>query len=224
MALGVVLLPMTMPEPTEDRENAAGDARGGWSLTRGEELSIRARLIARDERALVELIDLATPWLLGVARSMLSDPEEAEDVVLDVFRIAWEKVGTLPQGDDQRLFPWLLRITRNRAIDRLRGRRRQRLKLAHAEALGATGDPVVSPVEPDESAQPGWHVHRLVHHALAALSSEQAAAIRLAYFEGLTQSEIAVELGIPLGTVKTRLRLAFDKLRVALKPIKDWIV
>ncbi|MEO8449982.1 MAG: sigma-70 family RNA polymerase sigma factor, partial [Gemmatimonadota bacterium] len=72
--------------------------------------------------------------------------------------------------------------------------------------------------------EPGWHVHRSVHGALATLNPEQAAAIRLAYFEGLTQSEIAVELGIPLGTVKTRLRLAFDKLRVALKPIKDWIV
>ncbi|MEO8453223.1 MAG: RNA polymerase sigma factor, partial [Gemmatimonadota bacterium] len=155
--------------PVAETPEPAGGVRPGWSLTGGAELSIRARLIARDERALVELIDLATPWLLGVARSMLSDPEEAEDVVLDVFRIAWEKVGTLPEGDDQRLFPWLLRITRNRAIDRLRGHRRQRRKLARVEALGSS-DPVAPPVEPDESAEPGWHVHRSVHGALATLN------------------------------------------------------
>jgi RNA polymerase sigma-70 factor (ECF subfamily) len=66
-------------------------------------------------------------------------------------------------------------------------------------------------------------VHESVHAALAALPPEQHEAVRLAYFAGLTHSEVARELGIPLGTVKTRLRLAFDKLRVALAPIKDWV-
>ena len=63
-----------------------------------------------------------------------------------------------------------------------------------------------------------------MHAALQALPPEQLIAVQLAYFQGLTHSELAERLGIPIGTVKTRLRLAFDKLRPALAPIKDWIV
>ena len=75
----------------------------------------------------------------------------------------------------------------------------------------------------DEAAQPGWHVHRSVHAALDGLPAEQREVVRLAYFQGFTHSEIASELAIPMGTVKTRLRLALDKLRTSLAPIKDWI-
>jgi RNA polymerase sigma-70 factor (ECF subfamily) len=66
-------------------------------------------------------------------------------------------------------------------------------------------------------------VHESVHAALKTLPEEQQAVVRLAYFGGRTHSEIAQELGIPMGTVKTRLRLAFDKLRVTLAPIQDWV-
>ena len=85
--------------------------------------SLRERLIARDEQALVELIDVASPWLLGVTQSMLSDRDEAEEVVMDVFTIAWNRIHEA-RGDYPGLMPWLLRIARNRAIDRLRRRGR----------------------------------------------------------------------------------------------------
>jgi RNA polymerase sigma-70 factor, ECF subfamily len=187
------------------------------------EASLRRRLVARDEQALVELIEVASPWLLGVTRSMLADHDEAEEVVLEVFASAWDRAGSL--GDeDEMLLPWLLRIARNRAIDRLRGRRRRRLKLARADAYGELPPAEVRPAEVDEAALPGWHVHESVHEALAVLPEEQRSVVRLAYFRGLTHSEIARELGIPVGTVKTRLRLAFGKLRVALAPIKDWVL
>ena len=205
-----------MPKP----EPAPAPAR---ALSLQRESSLRRRLAARDEQALVELIDAASPWLLGVAQSMLSDPDEAEEVVLEAFSAAWEHVGALGQAHES-LMPWLLRITRNRAIDRLRRRARRRAKLARAEAFGALGTGRVGPVEPDESARPGWHVHESVHTALATLPTEQREAVELAYFRGLTHSEIARTLEIPMGTVKTRLRLAFDKLRVALAPIKDWVL
>jgi RNA polymerase sigma-70 factor (ECF subfamily) len=67
-------------------------------------------------------------------------------------------------------------------------------------------------------------VHAQVHAALGALPLDQRTAVQLAYFEGLTHSEIAQRLGIPLGTVKTRLRLAFDRLRTALAGLKDWVL
>jgi RNA polymerase sigma-70 factor, ECF subfamily len=185
------------------------------------ERSLRERLVARDERALAELVEIASPWLLSVAQAMLQDADEAEEVVMETFRTVWQNVAPAGEGYPG-LMPYLLRITRHRAIDRLRGRRRRRQKLADAAA--ADEGRVSQPVEPDEAGRPGWHVHRQVHAALDALPPDQRAVVQLAYFEGLTQSEIASRLTIPLGTVKTRLRLAFGRLRPALKDLKEWVV
>lgn len=195
-------------------------ARGPLALERAS--ALRERLVARDERALEELIVLATPWLLGVAQRMLSDADEAEEVVLDAFRILWDRVGTL--SDDQPgLMAWLLRIVRNRAIDRIRARRRRGLKIERAQRSGVLGDDFQDATTPNEAAQPGWHVHESVHAALRDLPEDQRAAVQLAYFSGLTHSEIAAQLAIPIGTVKTRLRLAYGRLRQALAPLKDWV-
>jgi len=214
---------MPPPEPPGRANPGPSAGRPGRRpLALAGEASLRRRLIARDEQALVELIDLASPWLLGVTQSMLRDPDEAEEVVLEVFASAWDRIGSLGDEHDA-LLPWLLRIARNRAIDRLRRRRRWRLKVARAEAFGELPPDRVRPTEVDEAARPGWQVHDSVHAALERLPADQREAVRLAYFHGLTHSEIATRLDIPMGTVKTRLRLAFDKLRVALAPIKDWI-
>jgi RNA polymerase sigma-70 factor (ECF subfamily) len=73
-----------------------------------------------------------------------------------------------------------------------------------------------------EASVPGWPVHRAVHQALGALPDEQREVVLLAYFEGLSHSEIAHRTGDPLGTVKTRLRLAHQKLEESLRFLKDW--
>lgn len=209
--------------PKVGRTGPSEDGPGGRRpLVLAGESSLRRRLIARDEQALVELIEVASPWLLGITQAMLSDPDEAEEVVLEVFSSAWDRVGSLGDEHDA-LLPWLLRIARNRAIDRLRRRRRWRLKIERAQAYGELPPDRARPAEIDEAATPGWHVHQSVHAALDALPAEQREAVRLAYFQGLTHSEIAKELAIPMGTVKTRLRLACNKLRTSLAPIKDWI-
>jgi RNA polymerase sigma-70 factor (ECF subfamily) len=200
-------------------ESSALERRGG--LVAEREASLRQRLVARDEQALVELVELATPWLLSVAQAMLQDRDEAEEVVMHTFRIVWENV-TPESGGDAGLMPYLLRVTRHRAIDRLRDRRRNERKLS-AVAV-EWGRQSVAPVEPNEAGYPGWQVHAQVHAAFEALPDEQRTVVRLAYFEGLTHSEIAARLGIPLGTVKTRLRLAFGRLRTALSGLKDWVL
>jgi len=202
-----------------DSAGRAGERRGPVSTSR--EASLLRRLVARDEQALVELVDLATPWMLGVAQSMLRDVDEAEEVVMEAFRTAWRNVSDV-QHEGRGLMPYLLKVVRHRSIDRLRSRRRRQLKLARV-ATETAGHGTVPAVEPDEAGQPGWHVHRKVHEALRRLPDEQAAAVRLAYFEGLTQSEVAETLDIPLGTVKTRLRLAFVRLRTELSGLKDWV-
>ena len=203
---------MVKPDPAPARP---------FSLQR--ESSLRRRLAARDEQALVELIDLATPWLLGVAQGMLSDPDEAEEVVQEAFTSAWNHTGAL--GDEhEALMPWLLRITRNRAIDRLRRRARGR--------PGSPGPRRGAPCRmtpsrrssPTRPPVPGWHVHESVHAALAAPAGGAAGGRSAGLFPRAHPFRNRTQLEIPMGTVKTRLRLAFDKLRVALAPIKDWVV
>jgi RNA polymerase sigma-70 factor (ECF subfamily) len=170
-------------------------------------------------RALDELITLTSPWLLGLVQGMLHDADEAEEVLLETYRLAWAKVAPVTEGS-QGLSAWLARIARNRAIDRLRSNRRRAVRQG---VVVREGPQAFAAVEPDEAATPGWHVHAQVHAALAALPAEQQEAVRLAFFEGLTHSEVAERLVLPLGTVKTRLRLAFGKLRTALADMEDWI-
>jgi RNA polymerase sigma-70 factor (ECF subfamily) len=191
---------------------SSGPARR-LSLSAASEGSLRARLCARDEQALVELIELTTPWLLGLVQGMLDDADEAEDVLLETFRVVWDRIDPVgPQG----LLPLVFRIARNRSIDRLRRRKRwQRL----GRAWRAEADEVV----PAVGNHPGWQVHAQVQSALGELPEEQREVVRLAYYGGLSQSEIARQLAVPLGTVKTRLRLAYDKLRASLASLRGWV-
>src|SRR4051794_25660727 len=156
---------MAKPEPAPARP---------FSLQR--ETALRSRLAARDEQALVELIDLATPWLLGVAQGMLSDPDEAEEVVQEAFTSAWNHPPG-PGDEDDALMPLPLRVTRNPAIDRPRKRARGRARLAGDQASGALPEDAIAPVEHNEAARPGWHVHESVHAALEALPPEQRDAV-----------------------------------------------
>src|ERR1700675_1038342 len=139
-------MPRSKPPRTGHLDPSPDPSAGRRPLALAGEASLRRRLAARDEPALVELIEVASPWLLGVTQGMLSDPDEAQEVVLEVFAAAWDRVGSLGDEHDA-LLPWLLRIARNRAIDRLRRRRRSRLKLERAEAYGELPPDRVQAVE-----------------------------------------------------------------------------
>lgn len=212
--------------PFEDSSRAGTGSPGreprAGLIGLARESSLRQRIVARDEQALVELVDIATPWLLGIAQAMLHDRDEAEDVVMEAFRTVWDNI--TPASEPQSgLMPYLLRITRHRAIDRLR-RRQRRVRKHSAAADAGWNSGMVPPPQVDEAGHPGWQVHTQIHRALAQLPAEQQMVVRLAYFEGLTHSEIAARLDIPLGTTKTRLRLAFTRLRTLLADLKDWLV
>ena len=191
-------------------------------LSQEEERRLLARLKARDESALSELYDEMAPWVLGLAYRILQDDDEAEEVVGNVFTQVWRHAD---RHDARRgpLVPWILSIARNRALDLLRRRRRWWRKAERWERArvidGSDNTPAASAAE---ASVPGFPVHREVHQALAALPEEQRRVVALAYFEGLSHSEIAKRLDVPLGTVKTRMRIAQGKLADALQHLKDW--
>ena len=193
-------------------------------LSQEEERSLLERLLARDERALSELYDLLAPWVLGVAVRILGDDDEAEDVLGAVFEQVWSRIH-LHDPARGPLVPWVLSIARNRSVDLVRRRRRWWRKAQRVEREWQAGGDAVeatSDASGAEAAVPGWPVHRAVHQALAGLPTEQRRVVVLAYFEGLSHMEIARRTGDPLGTVKTRLRLAHRKLEDALRNLRDW--
>jgi RNA polymerase sigma-70 factor (ECF subfamily) len=190
-------------------------------LSQEDQRTLVRRLRARDEGALAELYDAAAPWVLGLAYRILQDTAEAEDVLSDVFMQVWQRI---EQHDAVRgpLVPWVLSIARNRALDGLRRRGRWWRRTERWAAARGDETAVAAP-DPADAAVPGWPAHREVHAALGALPEEQRRVVLLAYFEGLTHSEIARRTGWPLGTVKTRLRIAHGKLAETLRHLRDWL-
>jgi len=170
---------------------------------------------------LSELYDQLAPWVLGIAYRILGDDDEAGEVTGDVFVQVWTNIAQHDAGRGP-LVPWILSIARNRALDVLRRRRRWYRKVERLQ-VAQDSEPATDEPERGEAAVPGWPVHQEVHRALAALPEDQRQAVTLAYFEGLSHSEIAKRTGTPLGTVKTRLRMAQQKLAEALKHVRDWM-
>ncbi len=168
------------------------------------------RLQQRDPQALSLLYDRYARLVFSLALRIVRDVDLAEDVTQEVFWRVWEKAHQYrPERGSVRA--WLLYITRNRALDVLRRRKRRPLSADH---LPEADDPqvVLADPGPEEMAVQDWEQQR-VRQALARLSEEQRTVLLLAYFEGLSHREIAQQLGLPLGTVKSRLRAAVQSLR-----------
>ena len=167
---------------------------------------------AGDQLALAELYDATSPLVFGLALRILHDRASAEDAV-EVYAQVWTQAKTY---DPQRGTPlsWLLTLTRSRAIDLLRARNRAQA----AEPLEAASN--VQSATPDlEETRVAAERHRFIRRALESLSDDQRQAIELAYFSGLSHTEIAAKLGQPLGTVKTRIRIGMMRLRRLLDPL-----
>jgi RNA polymerase sigma-70 factor, ECF subfamily len=163
------------------------------------------RVADGDAEALRGLYDRYGAVLFALAHRTLGDRQLAEDCVQEVFVTAWRSAGRF---DPRRasVTTWLFTIARNKSVDALRRRsRRPAEPLPERWPAGEAPDAAELVVANDQG--------RRVASALAELPQSQLEAVSLAYFEGLTQAEIAARLGVPLGTVKGRLRLALDRLR-----------
>jgi len=172
------------------------------------------RLSSGDAAALAALYDRYGDLVYSTARRILTDAHLAEDVSQEVFLRLWRQPEKYA-AEKGRFVTWLLSVTRNRAVDELRKRRRRfRHETAspderRLEVPSSDGHDVALSVELADQ-------RRAVRAAMTALSPQQRQVIKLAYFGGLTQREVAHRLGQPLGTVKTRIRLGMLKLRLAL--------
>jgi RNA polymerase sigma-70 factor (ECF subfamily) len=173
------------------------------------------RAMARgDQTALAGIYDRYRLILLGLVMRILHDRPEAEDVLQEVFLQVWRRAGDFNE-ERGRAFTWLVTIARSRALDRLRAAG-SRARVA-SEAAQLPHDEVGDAAEDALRSEQGGIVRR----ALAELPSEQRRPLFLAYFEGLTQTEIAARLGDPLGTVKTRMRSGMIRLRELLRDKLD---
>ena len=166
-------------------------------------------IAARDEAALAQLYDRYRVILFGLLMRILGNREEAEDVLQEVFLQVWRKADDFDETRG-RPFTWLVTLGRSRGIDRLRSLA-SRERVAEAGAREAPEEVSDAATDAFLSEQRG-----LVNNALAQLPDEQKGPLMLAYFDGLTQSEIATRLGAPLGTVKTRMRTGLIRLREML--------
>lgn len=181
---------------------------------RADDTVLVERVGARDVAALGELFDRYGSILLALALRILRRRSDAEEVLDDVY---WEMWSRTDRYDSARgtLLGYLLTLTRSRALDRLRSRRRSEARYAppvEADPPDATpGTP--TPFDAALLAERG----RRVRSALDRLSPDQRRAIELAYYSGFSHSEVASELGEPLGTIKSRIRQGLIQLREDLR-------
>lgn len=192
-----------MEENAFNLRNEASDAELMTLLAAGEQWPMEV------------LYDRYGRLVFSMVVKILHNQDRAEDIVQEVFMRVWRSAHSF-QASRGNFVNWLLGIAHHRAIDDLRrqgGQRRRAVFVDDEDALRSAPDPASGP------AEAAWIAHKrlAVQSAMRELPAEQRQAIELAYFGGLTQREIAAQTGTPLGTVKTRMRLALQKLRTSLE-------
>ncbi len=172
-------------------------------------------IAGRSRDALTEFYARHSGAVYSLALRMLRDPGAAEEVAQDAFMSVWRRADSY-RGNRGSPTSWLLSIAHHRAIDEIRRRSRR-------DRHASTREVETVDVPSDESTDPVRYAaargdRDAIDEALGTLRPEQRAVVELAYFGGLTHTEIAERLGQPLGTVKTRMRLAIRGLREAISP------
>jgi RNA polymerase sigma-70 factor (ECF subfamily) len=178
-----------------------------WSTYVGE-------ICAGNAQSLAQLYDETSAPLYSLALRVVGNEADAEEVLLEVYEQVWRRASTF---DRERggVWRWMTVMTRSRALDRLRAGATRRHREQPVEE--GSWEPTGTERPPDE-ARILEQEQALVRQALLSLPPEQRQAVELAYYSELTHTEIADKLGVPLGTIKTRIRTGMKKLRLALYP------
>jgi RNA polymerase sigma-70 factor, ECF subfamily len=184
-----------------------GDSDSHGSAPESDETLVSA-IANGDTRALAALYDRHAPLMLGLARRIVLGKPEAEDIVHDVFVEAWRRAADYDPNRGS-VKSWLLLRTRSRAIDfRKSAGVARTVPTGDGEWLSALADPRADDSEAPDRAR--------LRQQLSALNAEQREVLWLGYFEGLSSSEIAARVGVPIGTVKSRVAAALTALRLTL--------
>ncbi len=191
-------------QPVSDRERR-------WRVYLGQ-------IAGGDSQSLTQLYEECAAALFGLALRTMKNEADAEEIILDVFGQVWRTARSFDPARGN-VWRWLVMMLRSRAVDRLRSAAatRDRKHLAMPENWDLVSqDPLPDRVTIFDQERD------LINSALQRLPGDQRQAVELAYFSGLTHVEIASELGVPLGTVKSRIRSAMDKLRNLLLQAGNW--
>ena len=180
----------------------------------GDDSATVRRIADGDESALATLYDRWAQPVYSLVAHLLNDADGAEDVVEETFWQVWQRAASYDASRGT-VRTWILTIGRSRALDRIRSRNRNREDVTADFSL--IRDPASDPARDAETGEQS----SMVYSALSALPAEQRRALELAYFRGLTQSEISGVLHEPLGTIKTRMRLGMQKLRESLASLRE---
>lgn len=176
-----------------------------------------AKVARGDRSAFGALYDRFSTPLYSLAFKMLANEAEAQDILQEVFLSVWNKAATF-RADRGSAFSWIVAQLRNRAIDRIRSRRRRgELLEANAPELEPGGSATATSAQNCETSERA----REVRSAMGQLSDDQRQVLRLAFFEGLTQVEIAQKLEEPLGTIKARAHRGMARLRTLLRSLHE---
>ena len=194
-----------LPAPARSFNSAQGAATAS-SGKAAEDAALLAKVEQGDAQAMASLFDRYSGIVYSVALRVLKDTGQAEDVMQEIFIQIWKKPGTFVSGRGS-LGAWLVVVARNRAIDSLR--RRRPTDSVEDVALASSTD-LASEAERNTLME---RVRIFLHQ----LPPEQRRSVEMSYFEGMSHSEIAERTGDPLGTVKTRIRLALITLRKAMQ-------
>ena len=194
----------------------AGAPTGAYpELVELSDADLIERAASGDARALEVLYDRYSRVVYSFALRIVGDQQIAEEVLQEVFFRAWQQGGSF-RANRGSFITWLLSITHNMAIDEVRKRRRRPQRSDNDDPETALAGVPDTGLDVEEEVWLG-SLRQTIAAALATLPPAQREAVELAYFQGLTQREIAERLGEPLGTIKTRMRLGMQKLRDLLE-------
>jgi RNA polymerase sigma-70 factor (ECF subfamily) len=204
-------------------------ARGTIIGASDEDATLVAALATGNSAALETIYERHSRGVYSVALRLLGDSPAAEEVVQETFLKLWRKPSAF-QPNRGRLLSWLLGVAHHHAVDLLRRRQLEQRHRAPAPSSGE-GDGLadlldnfgITSGDGDPQSRAGAFEHELaLGRALGGLPAEQRLPLELAYYKGMTQLEIATQLGLPLGTVKTRMRLALQQLRKLPELARLW--
>jgi RNA polymerase sigma-70 factor (ECF subfamily) len=204
-----------VPEELVDRcSSMAASSALEWPENERMYAALIPQIAEGDDHALAHLYDRTSRMVYGLCLRIVKDPSAAEDITLEAYLQVWRTAESYDPGRGT-VSAWLLTVVRSRAIDWLRARKARRADLEQdLDEVFELQDLRPSP----ERASMDSGRTRIIQNAIAELPEEQRRAIELTYFAGLSHSEVALQTGLPIGTVKTRVRLGVIRLRELLGP------